>query len=199
MENEFKQVMSERTDEELIKIVTVERERYNPIAIEAAESEIEKRKLDISGFEQVIEDATIEKEQKQQVDLNIAGSVIRFLNYIIDFIVAYLLVLVVFIILGIFITPFANDILGAFLTLIIAFGTFLSYYAFMEIKFQKTVGKFITKTKVVKINGEKPNTSDIITRTLCRLIPIDGISYVFVKNGIHDYLSKTKVVKDTLK
>ncbi len=199
MENEFKQVMSERTDEELIKIVTVEKERYNPTAIEAAESEIEKRKLDISGFEQVIEEATIEKEQKQQVDSNVAGPGIRFLNYIIDFIIAYLLVLVVFIILGIFITSSANDTLAAFLTLIIAFGTFLSYYAFMEIKFQKTVGKFITKTKVVKINGEKPNTSDIIIRTLCRLIPIDGISYVFVKNGIHDYLSKTKVVKDTLK
>ncbi|QHI34860.1 hypothetical protein IMCC3317_02050 [Kordia antarctica] len=37
MENEFKRVMSERSDEELIKIVTIERNGYNPIAIEAAE------------------------------------------------------------------------------------------------------------------------------------------------------------------
>ncbi len=195
MENEFKQVMSVRNDEELIKIVTVEREKYNPIALEAAESEIEKRKLDISSFEKIIKKATIEKEQKKKVDSNVVGSGIRFLNYIIDFIVAYLLILVVFIILGVFITSTVDDILAAFLTFIIAFGTFLSYYAFMEIKYQKTIGKFITKTKVVKINGEKPNASDIITRTLCRLIPIDGISYLFVKNGIHDYLSKTKVIK----
>jgi len=40
MENKFSEVMSQRTDEELIKILTVDRERYNPIAIEAAESEI---------------------------------------------------------------------------------------------------------------------------------------------------------------
>jgi len=66
----------------------------------------------------------------------------------------------------------------------------------MEIKFQKTVAKFITKTKVVRLDGSKPNDSEIIARTICRLIPFDGISYLFVKNGLHDYLSKTKVVKD---
>ncbi len=66
----------------------------------------------------------------------------------------------------------------------------------MEIKFQKTLGKFVTKTKVVKLNGEKPTNEDIITRTFCRLIPFDRISFLFVKNGIHDFLSKTKVVKD---
>ena len=51
MENEFAKVMSERTDEELIKIVTVERGSYNPTAIEAADSEIEKRNIDTSEFE----------------------------------------------------------------------------------------------------------------------------------------------------
>jgi uncharacterized RDD family membrane protein YckC len=67
----------------------------------------------------------------------------------------------------------------------------------MEIKFQKTIGKFITKTKVVKLNGEKPESSDIISRTFCRLIPFDRVSFLFMKNGIHDFLSKTKVIKDT--
>jgi hypothetical protein len=33
MENEFAKAMSKRTDEELIKIVTVERGSYNPNAI----------------------------------------------------------------------------------------------------------------------------------------------------------------------
>ena len=41
MENEFTKVMSERTDEELIKIVTVERTGYNATAIEAADAEVE--------------------------------------------------------------------------------------------------------------------------------------------------------------
>lgn len=48
MENEFKKVMSERTDEELIKIVTIERGKYNPTAIEAADAEVEKRNIDPS-------------------------------------------------------------------------------------------------------------------------------------------------------
>ncbi|TYB72214.1 RDD family protein [Bizionia myxarmorum] len=199
MENEFKKVMSERTDEELIKIVTVERERYNPTAIQAADFEIEKRNIDTSEFEKIKQQATVEKEQKQKVDSNVVSSGIRFLHYIIDFIIAYLLILVIFIILGLFINPTSNNFIGGLLTLITVLGTFFGYYAVMEIKFQKTVAKFITKTKVVKIDGNKPTVSEIIVRTICRLIPFDGISYLFVKNGLHDYLSKTKVIKDNPK
>ena len=199
MENEFKKVMSERTDEELIKIVTVERERYNPTAIEAADSEIEKRNIDKGEFEKIKEQATLETEQKQTVDSNVVSSGIRFLHYIIDFVIAYLLILVIFIILGLFINPTSNNFIGGLLTLITVLGTFLGYYAVMEIKFQKTVAKFITKTKVVKIDGNKPTASEIVVRTICRLIPFDGISYLFVKNGLHDYLSKTKVIKDNPK
>ncbi len=79
---------------------------------------------------------------------------------------------------------------------LIIFGTFIGYYAIMETKFQKTVGKYVTKTTVVKMNGEKPTNGDIVTRTFCRLIPFDRLSFLFMKNGIHDLLSKTKVVKD---
>ena len=199
MENEFTKIMSERADEELIKIVTVERGSYNPMAIKAAESEIKKRNIDTSDFDKIQKKAIDEKEQKQKVDSNVVSSGIRFLNYIIDFIVAYLLILIVFIVLGIFISSTYDSLLASLIILIIAFGTLLTYYAIMEIKFQKTVGKFITKTKVVKLNGDKPNTSEIIIRTLCRLIPFDVISYLFVKNGLHDYLSKTKVIKDLAK
>ena len=191
--------MSERTDEELIKIVTVERERYNPTAIEAANFEIEKRNIDKGEFRKIKEQATLETEQKQTVDSNVVSSGIRFLHYIIDFIIVYLLILVIFIILGLFINPTSNNFIGGILTLITVLGTFLGYYAVMEIKFQKTVAKFITKTKVVKINGNIPTVSEIIVRTICRLIPFDGISYLFVKNGLHDYLSKTKVIKDNPK
>ena len=198
MENEFTKVMSERTDEELIKIVTVERERYNPTAIEAADAEIEKRNIDTSEFEKIKEQATVEKEQKQKVDSNVVGSGIRFVNFLIDFIVWLILAFIISFIIGLLIpvTAESQGILTLFVY-VLFFGTFITYYAILEIKFQKTVGKFVTKTKVVKMNGEKPENGDIITRTFCRLIPFDRISFLFVKNGIHDYLSKTKVVKDT--
>ena len=73
MENEFAKVMSERTDEELIKIVTAERTSYNPTAIEAAEAEIEKRNIDKNEFEKIKERATVEIEQKQKVDSNVVS------------------------------------------------------------------------------------------------------------------------------
>jgi len=198
MENEFVKVMSERTDEELIKIVTVERERYNPTAIEAADSEIEKRNIDTSELEKIKEKATVEKEQKQKVDSNVVGSGIRFVNFIIDFIIWLILAFIISFIIGLLIpvTVESQGILTLF-GYVLFLGTFIAYYAIMEIKFQKTVGKFVTKTKVVKMNGEKPENGEIITRTFCRLIPFDRISFLFVKNGIHDFLSKTKVVKDT--
>ena len=62
MENKFNEVMSQRTDEELIKILTVDRERYNPIAIEAAESEIKKRNIDTNKFEEIKKVSSIEKK-----------------------------------------------------------------------------------------------------------------------------------------
>ncbi len=192
MENEFKQAMSERTDEELIKIITIEKDGYNSTAIEAAESEIEKRNIDTSKFTKIKEKATAEKEQKEKVDSNVVGSGIRFVNFLIDFIIWLIIVFILTF-------PFdANNGIHMLLGYLIIFSTFIAYYGIMEIKFQKTVGKFVTKTKVVKVNGEKPENSDIISRTFCRLIPFDRISFLFTKNGFHDSLSKTKVVKDTL-
>lgn len=198
MENEFTKVMSERTDEDLIKIVTVEKERYNPNAIKAADAEIEKRNINTSEFEKIQEKATAEKEQKQKVDSNVVGSGIRFVNFLIDFFVWLILAFIMSFLIGLFIpvTAESQGILTLFVY-VLFFGTFIAYYAILEIKFQKTIGKLVTKTKVVKMNGEKPENGDIITRTFCRLIPFDRISFLFVKNGIHDFLSKTKVVKDT--
>ncbi|MBC9797859.1 RDD family protein [Sinomicrobium weinanense] len=197
MESEFKQVMSERTDEELIKIVTVEREKYQPLAIEAAELEIDKRNIDTLNFEQIREKATAGKVQKEKVDSNVVGSGIRFVNFLIDFIVWLVLAFILSFILGLFVQPTNQEIISL-MGFILLLGTYITYYAVMEIKLQKTVGKFVTKTKVVKINGENPTDGDIITRTFCRLIPFDRLSFLFVKNGIHDFLSKTKVIKDKI-
>ncbi len=193
MENQFTKVMSGRTDEELIKIVTIERGSYNPTAMEAADSEIEKRNIDTSEFEKIKVKSTI--TNKQKVDKNVVSSEIRFVNFLIDLIVRIFLMFLISFIGSLFIQPTEQGLV--ILSYVLIFGIFIGYYTFMEIKFQKTVGKFVTKTKVVRINGEKPENGDIITRTFCRLIPFDSLSFLFVKNGFHDSLSKTKVVKDT--
>ena len=197
MENEFAKTMSERTDEELIKIVTAERDKYNPSAIEAAESEVAKRNIDTSKFEEIKEKTITERIVKDKVDSDTVGSGTRFLNFIIDFFACLIIAFILSLILGFFI----NSSDGLFIQLfayLMFFGTFFAYYALMETKFQKTLGKFITKTKVVKMNGDKPENSDIIMRTFCRFIPFDRVTFLFMKNGIHDFLSKTTVVKDKI-
>ena len=197
MENEFTKVMSEKTNEDLIKIVTVEREKYNPTAIEAADIEVEKRRIDITEFEKIKEKAIVEQKQKQKVDSNIVGSGIRFLNFLIDSIVWFTLAFIISSLIGFIIQP-TDEGMITLIGYLIIFATFIAYYTIMEIRFQKTIGKFVTKTRVVKINGEKPTDKDITTRTFCRLIPFDRISFLFVKNGIHDFLSKTKVIKENI-
>jgi len=197
MENEFMKAMSERTDEQLIKIVTAERDKYNPTAIDAAEFEITKRNIETNKFEEIREKATTERVAKKEVNSGIVSSGKRFLNFIIDFFAC----MIGASILSFIISFFINISEGLFLLLfsqLLFLGTYFAYYAIMEIKFQKTVGKFLTKTKVVKMDGRKPENFEIIMRTFCRFIPFDRVTFLFMKNGIHDFLSKTTVIKDNI-
>ena len=137
MENEFKNVMSKRTDEELVSIVTVKRDEYNPIAVEAAESEIKKRNIHTDTFEEIKEKASIEKEQKQKLDDSTVGTGVRFLNFLIDFHVWLVIAHVLTFPLNI------NNPTHQLIGYLIMIVTFVTYYWIMELNFQKTVGKFV--------------------------------------------------------
>ena len=68
------------------------------------------------------------------------------------------------------------------------------YYFIMEWTTGQTVGKMITKSKVVNCDtNEKPSFSSVLIRTLCRLIPVDFFTYLFIPMGIHDRVSKTEL------
>lgn len=74
---------------------------------------------------------------------------------------------------------------------------FWGYYIFTEFIFQRTLGKLVTRTKVVTKNGKKPSFWQILGRTLSRSIPLEYLSYFVTSNGIHDRLSGTRVVKQS--
>ncbi len=120
---------------------------------------------------------------------------IRLLNFIIDSFAFLIVFLILAYIFGLFFNTDNPLIIktAGFILLIVAF---FGYYVFMEYKYQKTIGKLITKTKVLRIDGEKAQLGDIITRTFCRLIPFDRLSYIFTINGLHDRLSFTTVIND---
>ncbi|PHN06434.1 RDD family protein [Flavilitoribacter nigricans] len=71
------------------------------------------------------------------------------------------------------------------------------YWTGTEYLFGKTPGKSITKTKVVMMDGSKPDLLTVVKRTLARLIPFDPFSFLFgAPTGWHDSLTNTRVVED---
>ncbi|MDH7461298.1 RDD family protein [Chitinophagaceae bacterium 26-R-25] len=70
------------------------------------------------------------------------------------------------------------------------------YYLIMELFFKVTFAKIITNTVVVDKRGKKAGIFHIIGRSLCRFIPLEGVSFLFKDRGWHDMLSGTYVVND---
>lgn len=197
MENNFSKVMSNKTDEELIKIVTVSRSKYQELAIVAAEKEIDIRKIDAFKFEILTAKVETENEIIKKVENNTVKSRIRFVNFSVDFIVVFILYFMIEPVFEAFLPLTSRGELSifriGFLILFIAI-----YYIPFEYKTQKTLGKIITKTKVVTLEGNKPELIDIVSRTFCRLIPFDRFSFFYSRNGFHDAISRTKVIKDNV-
>jgi len=131
--------------------------------------------------------------------LNLAGKALRVINVVVDmitFIIIWLVLSMGLLLLGLdqtFIDETGEQI--PIVPFIILLPTFWGYYLFAEYKFQRTVGKLLTKTRVVAFTGEGPTVKQIIIRTLSRSIPFEYFSYLVTVEGIHDKLSKTRVTK----
>jgi uncharacterized RDD family membrane protein YckC len=69
------------------------------------------------------------------------------------------------------------------------------YYFLFEHFFQKTPGKFLTKTIVIDVYGKKPETRTLILRSLIRMVPFEPFSCLSDR-GWHDRWSETWVVLD---
>lgn len=203
MENIFTDLMSKKTNDELIQLVTTDYDKYQPLAIETAKNEIKSRNISIKKIEQLNEihkeEIAIENRKKTQkrkgVLKNIASSTLRSFNFIIDIVAIFLIyVSIIYMIQKLFKIISTREIL--FVNRTTALVVFILYFILTENMFQKTLGKVVTKTKVVNLDGEKPNFVEITVRTFSRLIPFDSISYLYCISGFHDKLSKTIVIKD---
>lgn len=137
-------------------------------------------------------------EPKQHV---LASQGKRFANYIIDRIVLF----AIFFIFGIIMAATVgaesiawmedmNAVMDYILTAFV--GTF--YYVIMEGLFKgKTLGKLITRTRVIDEFGETPDFGTIFVRTISRFVPFEAFSFLGdLGNGWHDKWSKTMVVED---
>jgi uncharacterized RDD family membrane protein YckC len=87
---------------------------------------------------------------------------------------------------------------GVMLLYLVSFGVIFAYYTFLEGSSKgKTIGKMITKTKVIREDGEPMTFGKAFLRTLCRLVPFEFISAFFAGGQMwHDSWTGTRVVKD---
>lgn len=194
MENKFKDVMFQKSDEQLIKIVSVDSKDYDPLAVEAAQQELNDRNISASEIEEVKQTTLVQKKKEKEVKYILAGQLTRLLILIIDVFVYFILVIIFTFIIA-FVSIFIDLNLDSnVMGLIVSILTYLLYYIIFEASFQKTIGKMITNTRVVMDNGDKPSVLTIIARTFYRLIPFDWATYLFNSVGLHDSLSKTRVI-----
>ncbi|PJJ47997.1 RDD family protein [Hymenobacter chitinivorans] len=131
--------------------------------------------------------------------LTLATSGQRFANSVIDTIAFYMLFFALAVVLGILSAVIGNaaivDSLDGPLGTLLSLGVLFAYYFGMELLTGRTLGKLITRTRVVMEDGTKPTASAIAKRTLCRMIPFEAFSFLTDGPGMHDRLSNTRVVK----
>jgi uncharacterized RDD family membrane protein YckC len=124
----------------------------------------------------------------------------RFLNYFIDVIAFYLLSALIGVIFALIfygiqstgLSPASVQLLFFFLYLTIIIG----YYTLFEGSKGKTLGKLITKTRVVTTDGGAITYKQAFMRSLCRLVPFEPFSAFMGLTMWHDQWTSTMVVKD---
>ena len=72
----------------------------------------------------------------------------------------------------------------------------LGYYLVFEALFARTPAKWITRTRVIAVDGSKPTFPQILGRTFSRFVPFEPFSFLGSNTGWHDRWSRTRVVRD---
>lgn len=136
---------------------------------------------------------------QEEVDLDYcrATSGLRLANYIIDMIFFYLIMFGLGIFLGILAPSVLNifdGLMGRLISLLL-YGIVMS---FIEGASQgKSIGKLITGTKAVNLDGSDMNFGQAFSRNIIRAIPFNAFSAFGTPcNPWHDRLSNTMVVEE---
>lgn len=148
--------------------------------------------------EELLDDYYFQPEDQTEVYLAPASLGKRLLNYIIDRIALRAIVFS----FGIFITDpyFMSNLDGADLILLIVLlvAAVIGYFWVGEhLLGGRTLGKLVTNTRVVDdYDGSRPSGTNILIRTLARVVPFEPFSIFFNEDKVmwHDKWSGTFVV-----
>lgn len=141
-----------------------------------------------------IQDLTLESSENT---LNSADKSRRLTNFLIDTVAYYALVFALSFLLGVLsyvgqidLISFLNNQAGGLLFAVVIM---LLYYVPMEYYTGRTLGKLMTGTYVVSMDGAKPSFNQILLRSLTRLVPFELFSFLGKNNGWHDKWTNTQV------
>lgn len=138
------------------------------------------------------------------VQKNKAEQGLRFANYLIDRIIIIAIIFFIHFILGLIYELTHLQLLRDYFSYLEKinrledyFFSGISYalYCFIMEKLTngRTIGKYITKTQAISMDGKKMTTKQLLYRTLSRIVPFEAFSFLG-KLGWHDSWSETRVV-----
>ena len=124
----------------------------------------------------------------------------RFLNYIIDIIFFYVVVIafttIAVLIIGDDALNENSSGISVLLEYLISYTIYVGLYTFFETTTKgRTIGKMVTKTRAVRIDGTILTFYDALKRSLVRIIPIDAFS-ALAGSPWHDRWTDTKVIRE---
>lgn len=142
----------------------------------------------------------------QIVDRHRASQGLRLANYLIDLVFSYIFILIAFGALGVvyaLVTGNSVEEIGyemenmhPLLDRLVTLTAYLLVMFLTEtISKGRSLGKWITGTKVIMIDGTSPTITNYFLRNIIRGIPfVDQLSFLADKSGLHDTWSQTRVI-----
>ena len=125
----------------------------------------------------------------------------RILNFIVDYLMQIGIVFMLTSGLGLFCEFTDNydlcyswDSMNALEEYLLGVLVLFVYYTSFEMYFAQSPAKFLTQTIVVDEFGNKPSNKSILIRSLSRIVPFDGLSFLGGQPGWHDRWADTFVV-----
>ena len=126
----------------------------------------------------------------------------RLANFIIDYIIRIILLFGLSLLVAIYAQIIGSeDIILAMeninkiTEILIGFLLLFIYYLIFESINGRTIGKYITNTKVLMIDGSKAQSDVVLRRTLSRIVPFEFLSFLGNDDkGWHDTWTDTVVV-----
>lgn len=144
--------------------------------------------------------------KKQEIRINndmLASHGKRIANFVLDYITYFVISVIIGIVLALLDILFGisepliwvTEMEGGIGEYLFGIVIILMYFLIMESVTGRSLGKFITGTKVLKEDGSELTPQDVLIRSLCRFIPFEAFSFLGTPpRGWHDTISKTVVV-----